>query len=270
MRAKSFLNKKEFNARRLARRDYYTENKPKTRFIFFVIFFVILIFSILYFLIFSTHCRVNKLEIKIEDDPNLRYAPEEVSDYIKSLAAEKYLFFIPANSLTTFPIRRLKEHLSQDIRIESFSVEKIVPDILKVNLKTYYPQAVLLDKQDKLHLLNKSGQIISSINENTSSLPVINDQTGRNQESELTKIINFILDVNNNFDFKIERVEIYHDQGVINIKAMTSEKWEIFIDHQGDMEKQTASLFLTLREKITDRKDLSYIDLRFENKIFYK
>jgi hypothetical protein len=270
MKAKSFLKKKEFNAHRLARRDYYLEHKPRTRFIFYIIFFLIIILSSLYFLIFSPHCQVNKIDITIDDDINLRYANEEVSDYVKSLAAEKYLFFIPAKSLIIFPARKINERLKEDQRIESFSVEKIAPDILKVNLKIFKPEAVLIDKLGNFYLLNKGGQLIEPIKENTSSLPTINDQTGRNQEQELSRIINFINDVNSNFEFKIERVEIYRDQGVVVTKAITSENWEILLDNQEDLAKQTASLFLALREKIKDRKDLSYIDLRFEDRIFYK
>lgn len=270
MKAKSFLKKKEFNACRLARRDYYLDHKPKTRFVFYVIFFLFIIIASLYFLIFSSHCQINKIEISIDDNVNLRYAKEEVSSYIDSLAAEKYLFFVPAKSLMIFPAHKLNERLKQDQRIESFSIEKIAPDILKVHLKVFKPEAVLLDKQSNFYLLNKGGQIIGSIKENAASLPVINDQTGRNLEQEFNRIIKFVNDFNSNFDFKIERVEIYRDQGVITTKAITSEKWEIFIDNQEDLTKQTQSLFLALREKIQDRKDLSYIDLRFEDKIFYK
>jgi len=269
MRAISFFKKKEINVRRVARRDYYGQKTgPKTRFIFFILLFLVLFLSSVYLFIYSPHCKVNKIEISIDDYEILRYAKPEIEDYVKSLAAKKYLFFIPANSLVLFPVKQVKARLAEDQRIENFSVEKIVPDILKINLKIFEPKVALLDSSEQLYLLNEAGQQLQAIKENIGILPMIEDKIGDDQE--FNKIIKFILDFNRNFEYKVDRVEIYRDQGVIVNRATTSEKWQIYFDSRGNLEQQTSSLFLLLREKIKDRSDLSYIELRFGDKIFYK
>ncbi len=56
----------------------------------------------------------------------------------------------------------------------------------------------------------------------------------------------------------------------LNIKAM--EGWQIYFNPAKDIKNQISNLILTLREKIPpeDWKNLEYVDLRFENRVYYK
>ncbi len=54
------------------------------------------------------------------------------------------------------------------------------------------------------------------------------------------------------------------------IKAVTSRGWYIFFDLTGDIIKQIAILKAALKEKISNVDNLEYIDLRIENRIYYK
>jgi hypothetical protein len=53
-------------------------------------------------------------------------------------------------------------------------------------------------------------------------------------------------------------------------KIITSEGWYLLLDLSRDTEKQLSVLKTALDEKIKDRKNLEYIDLRIENRIYYK
>ena len=57
-----------------------------------------------------------------------------------------------------------------------------------------------------------------------------------------------------------------------DLKVMTNEGWYIIFDLEGDIKNQLLSLKAALEEKILgeERKNLEYIDLRIENRIYYK
>jgi hypothetical protein len=54
------------------------------------------------------------------------------------------------------------------------------------------------------------------------------------------------------------------------IKVMTSEGWYVLFDLTRDIKSQLSILKAALAEKIPDRKNLQYVDLRIENRIYYK
>ena len=56
-----------------------------------------------------------------------------------------------------------------------------------------------------------------------------------------------------------------------DLKINTNEGWYILFDKSRDIRSQLDSLRLILTEKIKeDRKNLEYIDLRIENRVYYK
>jgi hypothetical protein len=55
-----------------------------------------------------------------------------------------------------------------------------------------------------------------------------------------------------------------------DLKVMTSEGWYIIFDLEGDLKSQFLALKAALEEKIKDRQGLEYMDLRIENRIYYK
>lgn len=267
-KAISYFKNKEIDSRHLARRNYYEPKKTSKRWIFFLILFFLILGSLSYLLIFSPYCRINNLFIEIKDYPTLRYHRQELEEMVWQITNKKFLFFIPQNSLIIFPVKKLAERLREDKRIESYLIKKEAPDVLKVSIKIFEPQAILENFDGKIYLLNEMGGEIVEIKEISSILPVVNNQIAENKKFEAE--VSFINRISRNFDFKIEKVEIYQDKGVATTKAITSEGWNIYFEKKENLEEQVNNLFLVLREKIKDRKDLSYIDLRFGKKIFYK
>lgn len=267
MRVVSVVKNKFLNTRRLAKRNYYQPKKRKQWLLFVILIaFIFILFG--YMLIFSPYCKINNLVIQIDDYPTLRYPPQEVEEVINKIIGEKYLFFIPKNSLIFFPTKAVENFLKKDGRVENFKIEKIAPDILEIKLKIFEPQAVLLDVDRKYYLVNQNGEKIAETIGESGALVLIENKMAKRKNFGL--MIKFINAIAKNFDFRIDKIEIYQEQGVEVIKATTSEKWVIYFDEMGDIEQRIGNLFLVIREKINDRQNLSYIDLRFDNKVIYK
>lgn len=259
---------KILNQRRLAKRNYYQSKKRGKRYFLYLVLFSFLALFSFYFLVYSSYCKINNLSIEVEDYPSLRYLSYELELEVQQFKNEKYLFFIPKDSLVFFPIKKIEKFLEKDERIENFEIKKRAPDTLEVKLKVFEPSALFLAFNQKNYLINKNGEKIIETNDLSYSLPVIEDMIG--QKNNFSFLVRFIKEINKNFDFEISKIEIYHDKGIEMTKAITSENWDIYFDEAGDLEEQIANLFLVTKEKIEDRQNLSYIDLRFGNKIFYK
>jgi len=54
------------------------------------------------------------------------------------------------------------------------------------------------------------------------------------------------------------------------LRVVTSESWYILFDLKRDIKSQLLALKVALDEKIKNRMSLQYIDLRIENRIYYK
>lgn len=267
MKAVSVAKNRFLNIRRVAKRDYY-QPKKKTRWPFFIVLFLLFLIFLIYLLVFSPYCKINNLVIQIDDHPTLRYPRQEVEEVINKISGERYLFFIPKNSLIFFPTKKLEKFFRKDRRMEEFKIEKMAPDIIEVNLKIFEPHAVLLDFDQKYYLINKNGEKITEVAGESGVLPLIENKIEERKNFAL--IMKFIHAIAKNFDFQINKMEIYQEKGVEATKAITSEKWAIYFDEMGDIEERVGNLFLALKETIKDRQNLSYIDLRFGNKVIYK
>ncbi|MFH2013772.1 MAG: hypothetical protein ABIJ17_02270 [Patescibacteria group bacterium] len=57
---------------------------------------------------------------------------------------------------------------------------------------------------------------------------------------------------------------------ITEIKVATNEGWYALFDLERDIQKQLLSLKVVLQEKIQHRENLEYIDLRIENRVYYK
>lgn len=55
-----------------------------------------------------------------------------------------------------------------------------------------------------------------------------------------------------------------------DLKVVTNEGWYIVFDLETDIKNQILSLKTVLEQKIQDRGNLEYVDLRIENRIYYK
>lgn len=86
-------------------------------------------------------------------------------------------------------------------------------------------------------------------------------------------VINSILEIRESLDLEIDlRVLDFSILSfpIKDLKAMTNENWYIIFDLERNIKSQILALKVVLEEKIQERENLEYIDLRIENRIYYK
>jgi uncharacterized membrane protein len=86
--------------------------------------------------------------------------------------------------------------------------------------------------------------------------------------------IDFLLKTQEILKEKVNLNLVYFEINIyppIEVQVLTSEKWRIIFDTSRDSAAQIGALKLVLEEKIKDQRDrLEYVDLRVENRVFYK
>ncbi len=85
--------------------------------------------------------------------------------------------------------------------------------------------------------------------------------------------INMITEIKNYLSSEIGLSAVSFDidsYPVNKLRVVTNESWYVLFGLKQEIKKQLLSLKVVLDEKIEDRMSLQYIDLRIENRIYYK
>ncbi len=132
----------------------------------------------------------------------------------------------------------------------------------KIGIKSIDQTANIYDNKDKNHI---------------ETLPQIYDKTHLNLNTKkISELFKKIIDFINAGTFTKNRINIdkvnlkSKSGGVVNIDLVTKDGWIIQLTSEVNFKKQLQNLELTLNNKIDDLNNLKYIDLRFNDKIFYK
>jgi len=134
------------------------------------------------------------------------------------------------------------------------------------------------DTGDECFYVDKNGIIFESAPKTSGGLVIlIKDYS--NREIKLydrvldSELINTILEIRdyllNETDLKVANFDI-DTYPTEKLRVVTNESWYILFGLKQEIKKQLLALKVVLDEKIQDRSLLQYIDLRIENRVYYK
>ncbi|MFA6383404.1 MAG: FtsQ-type POTRA domain-containing protein [Parcubacteria group bacterium] len=248
-----------------------------------LILFVLIIFVgvTLYLLFFSPFLLVSKVNIAGTEklDPGL------IKDVVDTTISGKYLNYIPANNIMLVNQGKLKKAIEDKfIRIESAEVKKVFPEALNISI-IERKSMLILCSAGACFIIDNDGVPYASANFASNELQenellVLNDDG--NKEIKLTEpVLNpdymqYLLDIKNKLkdDLNLDIDRNYHTPQLISgdIRVVTAEGWTIYFDSSLPIQKGIDTLKLVLNDKIDKdkRSNLEYIDLRTDNKVYYK
>jgi len=246
-------------------------------------FFMLLVFAgvTLYLLFFSPFLLVSKINVSgTEDlDPNL------VRDEISLAIAGKYLDAIPADNIMLINQGRLKSAIENKFkRIEDVQIKKVFPETLNISI-TERKSMLVLCSAGACFIIDNNGlpyapADFSSNELQENELLVLNDDG--NKEIKLTEpaldagYMQYLLDIKDKLknDVGLDIDKNYHTPQLVSgdIRVTTAEGWTIYFDNNLPLQKEIDMLKLVLSGKIDkDQQDnLEYVDLRTDNKVYYK
>lgn len=273
-------------------RRYFPHRYPKThkerkeiswkrRIIFSWILFLIL--ALAYILFFSPIFEIKEIRIS----GNRAIGSEEIQSSLDGFLYGKILFFFNRNNIFLATDSKLTDILLGDFpRILSIEINK---DIFKktINLTIverketgiFCKEEPASPNRGECYYIDREGVIFEKAPQTSGSLIlVIKDNSGGEVElgnnvikkEFMAELIDLRVYLTDNLGLKALDFIIESDVSE-DLRINTNEGWYILFDKARDLQNQLKALELVLEEKIKEgRRNLEYIDLRIENRVYYK
>lgn len=235
--------------------------------------------SLFYMLFFSEKMAISAVDISgTENIPK-----EEVKNILDGDLSGKYMNIVGRNNLLLVRTGKMENDLKERFKkIEMISIKRKFPSTLAVNIKEKKP-TLIFSSNGKYLITDEYGEAFEEIGPDSSDFsqtqwPVLIDTSNRpveEKEMVLTpEIIKFFSQIRSKLeeklDINLERESETPNRMSGDIRIKTVDGWRIYFNANLDAEKEIEILRMVIQEKISDRNNLEYIDLRSDNKVFYK
>jgi len=236
--------------------------------------------AIFYSLFFSGFLAVNQININGLSELDQK----NISNVVNSKIEGKFLHFLDKNNLLLVWNKSIEKDLYDGfVKIESVNVKKKFPNSLNIEIRER-KSAMILCISSECFIIDRNGTAYSRLDY---SLPEIKENqlvVLRDLSDKTVKTGDKIFDIDYlDYMQKIEEkmfsgADVYMEKNYetpnlvsSDIRGTTKEGWKIFFSENINLQKEADMLRIVLGEKIGDkRKDLEYVDLRSENKVYYK
>ncbi|MFC1622969.1 cell division protein FtsQ/DivIB [Patescibacteria group bacterium] len=245
--------------------------------IFLVVFLVILVYVIVY----SKFFKINI--VSIYGIKTIGY--DKVESSLSNFLDGRYLGIVPRGNFLFLSQDSVEDLLLEEFKkVKSVRVKKSFPDEIDVYV-TERDSLLLWCLQSECYMIDEDGKAYERVN--SDSLRVSEDHLIRlrdmsnksvNEGDEILSrdYAEFVLSVKNeiwnNFGLCVSNEFITSSRLAEEVVISVVDGWQLYLDSSIPIEKSISTLGIFFNESISmnDSVDLEYIDLRIEDKIFYK
>lgn len=258
------------------------EKRIFSGFVKFLYWIILLAFIgvITYSLFFSQFLAVT--QVNINDTQKLSVS--DVRETVESQISGKWLNFIPKNNILLISKNTVKRGILEKYKYaESVEIKKSFPHGVDIVIRERRFSLVFCSNgecyvvDDKGVIFIKADFEKNELGEN--DLPIIYDDSNKSIEIEqgfAPGYINYLLKIREKLknDLGVDLERDFHTPQIASgdIRIKTTEGWLIYMDKNIPADKEANALKIVLENKIyqNKRSDLEYVDLRTENKVYYK
>ncbi len=230
----------------------------------------LILFNILgYILIFSPLFEIKNISISQTKYLDRERFEKQISDYQKKSFLNRNIFI--------FSKKKMDKYLAKFPGVEKVAIEKIYFHDLKITINERAPVFVW-QVSDHKYLVDRTGLIWGDYEDKFSDKPVVIDQkmvpTAIGRKPVPANFSRFIEELSKDFmaqtNNKITKIEVTDTTN--EVKVYSDSTWYVYFDTTKTVHNQLINLSRILNEvqKNPKKKGLVYIDLRLDNKIFYK
>lgn len=232
-------------------------------------------------LFFSAFLRVSSIKVLGADYLDI----SEVEKLVQVQLKGRHLNFIRKDNFILINTETIKTAVLREFReIEELEIRKKFPNKLVFSIKER--DSAIIVCGETCYIADVAGKIYDEANldgeenYNSQKLPILRNGANKNFQLEEAVLdsayIQYVRGIQeklrNDLEIEIER-ELFTPQLISgDIRAKTKEGWGIYFDRSVSLEKEISMLRAVLKNKIEKEKikDLEYIDLRTDNKVYYK
>jgi cell division septal protein FtsQ len=249
-----------------------------------VIYNILLVFFlgvVTYSFVFTNFLEINDISV----DNQGEILASDIQKYIQADLDGKYLKIIPKNNFIFFNVKETQAELKNKFKkIKKVVVYKKFPN--KIIVKIEERSLILtLCSRGECYFIDENGYAYEKINsqvqmENKSETIELIDESGREiRENEyvlLPRYVEFLISVRDELknNASIEILDEYRTESRISeeVIVQTKKGWDIYLNAKFPIDKsaQTLKTLLNRHLMLKDLNELEYIDLRSENRVFYR
>lgn len=241
------------------------------------IFFVSVSF---YVFSFSSFLEIEDIEIS-----NSSIAKDKIEGYIRTELNNRYLKIFSKKNYVFLDARDLERKLKHNFKkIKKISVKKKFPNKLLVDIEERN-LILSLCSRGECYFIDENGYAyekadFNSFNPGEDRVAKLIDESGKEiREGEyvlMPKYVEFIISIEDAIrnGTSLEILNEYRTESRISeeVIVQTRKGWDIYLNSKFPIDKSVYTLKTLLNRQIMlrDLNDLEYIDLRSENKVFYR
>lgn len=236
------------------------------------ILFLFVFLIVLYFFLFSNLFKITTVEY----EGPASFDPTVLKEVVNSQLGKKK-FFVPQSHILFFDADAVYQSLGDYSVLSSLRIEKKPFKTLVVHYRARVPAFSIYSK-NLYWIADKEGYILSVSDSWDNGLPLVYD-TYRdyriNEYAPFRPYMEKLMLVWSDFFTRYSKdnlvlTRIQFTQKADDIELVTNEGWKIILDLQNDVAKQLFVLDRIIKQKIPDRSNLQYIDLRIDDWVYYK
>jgi len=248
-------------------------------------YFSLIIFlgALIYIFFFSNFLEINSISVEGVETLN----PNLISETIQNEISGNFLKYVKKNNLLLVLIRKnsLEKKLAERFKkIATVKIRPKFPNALKIII-TERASLLIFCSADKCFMVDNAGVAYMEADFEAEALKenrllVFKDESGKNIElgqAVLNQdLLNYIYAIDNGVEgslgISLEK-EITTPRIISgDIRVKTSEGWLIYFNTEISIDKEMEMLQVVVDKKIDPnrRKDLEYVDLRTDNRVYYK
>ncbi|MBT3690427.1 hypothetical protein HOG11_03640 [bacterium] len=248
------------------------DKKPKTKKAkkIFRLVLILVIIILIIFIVFKSSFFKIKI-ITISGTINSQLIDETERNIKGYLADHSNYLFLNKN--------KLKEYIDERVQLEKLDINKVFPNKLEIDISPEIP-AMLWQEDQEYFLIDSEGVVETQINLSQLEweLPTVTLATTTRvlvgEKLVNDNFINFIKEFNQefkkiSFDLNLEKYIISDLEGR-EVKVYTNQGWYILVSTDNMVSNVLNNLKSLVNEKFKEEKPNQYVDLRLEDKIFYK
>ncbi len=249
--------------------------------IFFYLLGIAFLGTVVYFLFFSSYLSITSIEI----DGAKKINSDKIKNTVEEKNSGKFLKIIPRNNLLLFSKSRTERDLLDKFnRIETAEVKKIFPEKIKIFIKEKQFQ-MIFSAGENVYLIDENGSAWLKNNfelefAEEDALIILKDESAKAIDDPKKALdvdfVHYVLSVRDKIqnETDIEISNNFFSPRLISgdLIVETKNGWKIYFNREIDLAKSIGVLKTVLGDKIKkeDIPNLEYLDLRINNKVYYK
>lgn len=223
--------------------------------------------------------------LTVEFSPTKKIEAQLLKNKLDSLLAEKYFKLVPKNNLLLLSESQLNRLFTQNFGlIKRIRIIKQFPDKIKIIVEERNPVIVLENSQGRFILDNTGStypyDFFDSSGFDQGKLPVLKEENSELafsfDNNSGTDYLNFVFGIKDKLENLLDiplKKEIKTPRVISgDVIFETEAGWQVYFNKNVAIDKEIEMLRIVLQDKIGPEKikDLEYIDLRIDNKVYYK